>query len=367
MRRGNQLERLEADDASAADAGLFTELAIAQGSEPPTEFRIFKAGENRTKKGVFLFEAQDARSLMAKVEEHGADYSIDYGHSMFSFISAGDPAEQNKAAGWFRAELRQGDLWAADVTWTPLATQKLKDREYRYTSPTFNRTEDGHITELCNVALTNIPATNGLKPLVAAQNPPALSQPPGETMDPKLLALLGLAASATLAEALAAIDSLKAKLSAALGTESTLLSLTGVKSGPEALATAMAWKAAVETAEKLAARVHELEGASKKAEVKSLLDGAVKGGKVAPAQVPMLTQMGEQNVEQLKAFIAAAPAVLPKTGATEAAGGDSVVQLTSDDMKVASLMGTDLKKLAKLRLEERGIVTVGTLTPEAEA
>lgn len=358
------LEQLEAE-TPAADLGLFTELALSAGAEPPTEFRIFKAGENRTRKGCFLFEADDAKAVMAKAKEFGADYSVDFGHSMFSFISAGDPAEQNKAAGWFRAELRGGELWATDVTWTPLATQKLKDREYRYTSPTFNRSEDGHINELLNVALTGIPATNGLKPLVASANPPAPPLPPGESMDPKLLALLGLASSATLTEVLAAIDALKAKALAAGSAETTFLSLTGKTTLAEALGTAMAWKAAAETAEKLATRVQELEGATKKAEVKALLEAAVKDGKVAPAQVALLTTMGEASPEQLKAFIAAAPAILPKTNALEVAGADGVTQLTAEDMKVAQLMNTDLKKLAALRLERRGIVAVGELTPPA--
>lgn len=347
--------------------GLFTELAIAAGAEPPTEFRIFKAGVNKTRKGAFLFEEADAKAVMAKASEFGADYSIDFGHSMFSFISAGDPAEQNKAAGWFRAELRSGELWATDVTWTPLATQKLKDREYRYTSPTFNRTEDSHISELLNVALTGIPATNGLKPLVAAANPPAPPLPPGDAMDPKLLALLGLAAAATLPEVLAAIEALKTKALAAGSAEATLLSLTGNATVVEAIGTAMAWKSAADTAAKLATRVQELEGASKKAEVQGMLAAAVKAGKVAPAQVAMLTTMGEASPEQLKAFIAAAPPVLPKANALEVAGGEGVTQLSAEDMKVAALMGTDLKKLAALRLADRGIVAVGETTPPADA
>lgn len=361
------LEKLEGD-APPADAGLFTELALKAGAEPPTEFRIFKAGENRTRKGCFLFEAADATAVMAKAKEFGADYSIDYGHSMFSFISAGDPAETNKAAGWFRAELRGGELWATDVTWTPLAAEKLKAREYRYTSPTFNRSEDGHISELLNVALTGIPATNGLKPLVASASPPAPPLPPGENMDPKLLALLGLAATATLQEVLAAIEALRTKALSSGSAEASLLAMTGNATLIEALGTAMAWKLAAETAQKLATRVQELEGASKKAEVKGMLEAAVKEGKVAPAQVAMLTTMGEASPEQLKAFIAAAPPVLPRTAALEVAGGDSVVQLTAEDMKVAQLMGNDPKKLAALRLADRGVVAVGeTKAPEADA
>lgn len=369
------------DAAAAAETGLFTALDASQEkctecggtgvkggkacpmcsgtgmmSGPPTEFRIFKAGENRTRKGVYLFEAKDAERVMQKCAEFGADYSIDYGHSMFSIFGSADPAEQNKAAGWFKAELRAGDLWATDVTWTPLAQEKLKAREYRYISPTFNRSEDGHIEELLNVALTNIPATNGLRPLVASTQSPSVV-PTGETMDPKLIALLGLSATATVQEALAAIQALQAKGQSA----ETLLALTEKKSAAEAAGVVMAWKVGAENAAKLAAKVEELEAKEKGAEVKALLDAAVKEGKVAPAQREHLATL---PTETLKAFLSAAPKILPKDGAgvKEPKDGEDATQLSKEDMEVAKLMGTDPKKLAKLRAEARGVVPIGDMS-----
>jgi phage I-like protein len=183
-------------------------------------------------------------------------------------------------------------------------------------------------------------------------------------MDPKLLAMLGLNAGATLPEVLAAIEGLKAKQSNA--TESILLSVTGKASGAEAIGVVHAWKSGSEAAEKLAARVQELEGATKRAEVKAMLDAAVKGGKVAPAQVALLTQMGEANVEQLKAFLDAAPVLLPK-GVQEPKGADDVASLTAEDRKVAALMNVDPDKLAKLVKAERRQVQVGEMEVQADA
>lgn len=362
--------------ARALLSALLCELSL-NGNAPPTEFRIFRAGENRTKKGVFLFEKKDAEQLMAKAEEHAADYSIDYGHAMFSIFSSGHPADTHSAAGWFKPQLRAGELWATDVSWTPLATRKITDREFRYISPTFNRDESGHIQELCNVALTNIPATNGLRPLVASATPeqreflaaledptyPHHPPPPQESpMNQALLALLGLAADATEAQLLAAVTELAQK--AAGGLEPTLATLTAKKTPAEILGTLMAWKTTAETVPTLTARITEIEGERAKSEVKALLDQAVADGKVAPAQVAMLTTMGQQNLEQLKAFVAAMPAVLPKKKLKEPADGEGVVTLSGEDLKVAQLMGTDPKKLAALRLAERGHVQVGEMKPE---
>lgn len=356
-------------------SALLCELSL-NGSEPPSEFRIFKAGSNHTKKGVFLFDDKDAEALMHKAKEHGADYSIDYGHAMFSVFGGGDPADTHAAAGWFKPALRAGELWATDVTWTDKAARKLAAREFRYISPTFHRDEAGHIQELCNVALTNIPATNGLKPLIASLSPEdqaairaALSPPPSPSevspMNPKILALLGLAADATEAQALAALTALSARATG--GLEATLATLTQKQSQADILGTLMAWKTTAEQVPTLTARITEIETERAKAEMKQLLDSAVADGKVAPAQVPMLTSMGQHSLEQLRAFVAAMPQVLPKKKLNEPKDGDGVVTLSAEDMKVAQLMGTDPKKLAQLRLTERGIVPVGSTKPEDEA
>lgn len=178
-------------------------------------------------------------------------------------------------------------------------------------------------------------------------------------MNPKLLALLGLAADATEAQALAAVTELAARAQGAL--EPTLATLTGKKSPAEMLGTLMAWKTTAETVPTLTARIQEIEAEKGKAEVKQVLDAAVADGKVAPAQVAMLTTMGQANLEQLKAFVAAMPAVLPKRKAKEPSDGEGVVTLSAEDLKVAQLMGTDPKKLAALRLAERGLVPVGVM------
>ncbi len=147
--------------------GRVTKLSIAiAGEDPPHEFRIFTKGKVETSKGEFLFDESAAASVMAEVETHGIDLMIDYDHASLASLSL-DPALAGKAAGWFNLQVRNGELWAVNVRWTEPAAEALRRKEWRFMSPAFS-TEEGRITCLWNVALTNMPATRRLEPLMAA-------------------------------------------------------------------------------------------------------------------------------------------------------------------------------------------------------
>lgn len=139
-----------------------------EGAEAPTELRIFKAGANDTTKGVFNFTAQSAELVMRAAADWGNDLSFDYEHAALQPVDNGPVP----AAGWFRLELRDTpdgpELWAVDIRWTDRARQMIEAREIRYISPAFTTSADGEITSLVNVALTNLPATKRLEPLIAA-------------------------------------------------------------------------------------------------------------------------------------------------------------------------------------------------------
>jgi len=156
-------------------------LSIAvNGDEPPREFRIFTAGVVDTVKGQFLFDEAAAKSVMAEYEAHGIDLMVDYDHASLDTASAQDPAKAGRAAAWFALEVRGGELWAVNVRWTPAAAQALAAKEWRFMSPAFGVDQDNRITSLLNVAITNLPATRRLEPLMAA----SMS---GGDMDPDLV------------------------------------------------------------------------------------------------------------------------------------------------------------------------------------
>src|SRR6185295_17430879 len=111
---------------------------LFNGDTPPSEFRIFAAGENATTKGIFVFNEQAARDVMASYEAHGIDVMIDLEHLSL------ESSEQSRnfdpdARGWCKLELRNGELWATGVTWTPDGETRLREKRQRYISPAFER------------------------------------------------------------------------------------------------------------------------------------------------------------------------------------------------------------------------------------
>ena len=223
--------------------GDIQKLQIKLPSEPPTEFRIFYKGENKTTRGVFTFDDDAAESVMAAFSEHGMDrLPIDVDHGMLS----GTPTlETRKAMGWFVPVIRNGELWATDVQWTTAASQALREREFRFISPAFATDSKKRILRLLNVALTNLPATRDLEPLVAN-----MTAHPGGNNGETMKVLLEKLSAKDEAEALSVVHGLHA-------VEAELLNITGTKTSKEAL---IAAKYAQSTVVTLASRIAELEG-----------------------------------------------------------------------------------------------------------
>jgi hypothetical protein len=193
-------------------------LAIAFVSDaPPIEFRIFSAGENTTTKGTFLFDAVAARDVMSAYEAHGTDLMIDLEHLSLESPKASlgfDP----DARGWCKLEVRNGELWAAQVSWTPDGAARLTEKRQRYTSPAFEFDSETHrITRLLNIAITALPATDNLQPLVAASRRNRLAYgEEGTVMTAEQLAqlaeVLGLGADANVEDVLAQVAAVVRKV-----------------------------------------------------------------------------------------------------------------------------------------------------------
>lgn len=135
--------------------------------EPPTEFRLFRAGVNSTQKGDFIFDEQSAATVLAAWREWGVDLMIDLDHLSLD-IDCSPRTDAGDARGWFGLELRGGELWAVNVRWTPDGERRLREKSQRYVSPAFRVDEDERVVEILNCAITATPATNDAAPLVAA-------------------------------------------------------------------------------------------------------------------------------------------------------------------------------------------------------
>jgi phage I-like protein len=141
------------------------DLPIAEGGELPREFRLFRAGENETTKGTFVFDAKAADLVLSSAAQHGVDLMLDLEHLS---IDDDAPNFDPDARAWFRLEVRNGELWAVDVRWTPDGARRLNERTQRYVSPAFLTDDEGRVTEIVNVALVAMPATHGTPALIAA-------------------------------------------------------------------------------------------------------------------------------------------------------------------------------------------------------
>lgn len=291
------------------------------GGEPPREFRIFPFGRVETTKGVFLFDRKAAERVMQAWRDYGNRLSIDYEHQALEPVSNGPVP----AAGWFELELREDGLWAVNVEWTPKAAELLRNREYRYFSPAFYA-EEGRIVELINLALTNLPATKRMEPLVAKavgfesgpvyegssyhqwgeKAPWEREEGSGREKMTEILRLLGRE-SATEAEVAATVSRL-------VTLERTLTSLTGHQDLDQALAVVQGWRQAHEELPRVQERLAALEEERRRERLARLIEEGKREGKLTPA---MLSWAEQQTPEALEAFLAVAPRVVRANGLEE--------------------------------------------------
>lgn len=319
------------------------ELAM-DGDKPPTEFRLFAMGSNHTSKGTYLFTAKSKQSCQAEYEKRGrADMPVDYNHAMNlpAFMMA-DPAQAGAAAGWFQLAMRTDGCWAENVRWTPRAMKMLADREYRFFSPTFEHATDGEVMNIVNCALTNMPATYGQQPLMAASQHPHHT-PENPAMKNLITAALSMAADS--------VDETVTSRVMQLATfEGQVFAALGVAKPGEALGKVQGLMEVAKRATVLEAELSDLKGKTTATTVAALVAAAEVDGKAVPAQREFLTSMGMKDEGQLRAFLATAPRVVPvekkEPAATVTPDGNT---LSTEELAVAKLMGTDLKKLAELK------------------
>lgn len=335
------------------------------GAALPTEFRVFRAGLNDTTKGPLLFDDEAAALVMAAYVEHGVDVAIDLQHDAIDDRARAARSDAADARGWCRLEVRDGELWAIDVTWTPDGARRLRARTQRYISPVVFYDDANRVTEVFNLSLVSMPATHGAVPLVAARKLE-------NRMDPKLIQDALDALIAGDAEACAAI--LKSLVVAAAGGEASEPSDAGAdataqsadpapseedKQPPAAMAaSADATVAALRSALKvetpvavlaavnaLKAKVDALTLAAQADELKeraALIGQLVKLGAELPATawkdsdkfVPV-ARLANEPIAELRDRVAALAAVAPKRVAAPKHAAFDVAALSDSDRDLA--------------------------------
>jgi len=395
-RRNDKTAALRAGESVRSLAALTVRPVFQipmNGDDPPTEFRLFSVGVNETEKGPFMWDEIAEATCMQFWANKRVDLSMDWEHQALA-----EPPVEAPASAWWTPELRDGELWATNVKWTPRAEQQLRNKEYRYFSPAFTFDEESRRPErIINAALTNIPAMDGIAPLVAAN---AVAPTAKETKDmEELNALKARLASmetemSTLRTSLAAkteecaaltvrlsamgdddketcrvaglkFDAPKAErlsaVAALAATSARLREVTGQTTDAGALATLTVWKADSAAVAQLRADATALEERTVASELKSLLETGEAEGRIPPgADHPIRKSVMEAflgmgggkassaGIVWLKAHIPTMAKVVEGTATSAAGGGASPDSKQSTTLSHhAMLAGVKPESIAK--------------------
>lgn len=279
----------------------------------PAEIQVipYGIGIETPKYPPFTCDEESEALVMEAFAARKNDMVIDYEHQTLMGVQA-------PAAGWIRTKnlVNKGKegIWAI-VEWTERARQYIANKEYRYVSPVFKaRISDNKVVRLLNVALTNDPNIDGMVPLInknAAFQFETINSHKEDITMKELLKLLGLAETATEADAITAVNKLKepVRIVANKGVL-TALGLSESATEAEITGTIMAMKQSHGQVATLAQEVAQLKTKTAEKDATELVALAMKEGKIAPAQKDWADKYAKDDPEGFRVFVAKAPVVV---------------------------------------------------------
>ncbi|MDR3249396.1 MAG: phage protease [Treponema sp.] len=314
---------------------LFLPLDNKQG-EIPKRIQLLPPGPNIKGRDGREWIVRNSIAVAEASNVYLPNHSIDENHAVDLKAPKG---ESSPAFGWFSnlTVETNGAIWA-DVTWTKRGEEAVKNLEYRYLSPVFLNNEKGEISTILRAALSNSPNLD-----IKSLNSEMPEEPAKENsnMD-KILAALGLPATATENDAVAAIAKLNTQLNAAQTKGVDLAAYA-----PRADLSAMETRAAA--AEK---QLAELNAAALKKEAEAVVDQAVKDRKIAPASKGEYLSLcaTQEGLESFKKIVAASPAIIGE-GAQAPAGTPpgSQTSLNAEESAMAKAAGYTPEEWKKIK------------------
>lgn len=304
---------------------LNTDLsATVSDGKAPEWVELIPPGPNVTGRDgrQWLFDEQAGMLVQSSFLGRAIDLPIDWEHATQHRASKGESAP---AAGWIKQlELRNGALWGL-VDWTPRASAQVINREYRFLSPVFDFDPDTtRIARLVSAGLTNKPNF-----LLTALNQENTEVTP-VTLSPALLTALGLPATATEEQALAATAQLKATAQAT-NTE---------KPNLEQFMPRADYDSVLQRATNAEQALAEQKKTEHNKQVDALITSATQAGKITPATVDYhrAACQDETGLARFKAFVDAAPVVAAPSNLDERKHDKTTTALNSEEQQVAKLL-----------------------------
>lgn len=138
------------------------------GAEPPKEIRLFSWGLNITEKGPVYLTKEGAKKIIDTYKKRKIPLVFDKEHMM---LDPDASAEDKEAQGWSLLSIRDDGLWAENILWVEEAAKKISEGKWGFFSPAVWKTRLTNVlTRVLNIALTNLPATDGINPLLLSQD-----------------------------------------------------------------------------------------------------------------------------------------------------------------------------------------------------
>lgn len=328
IRTDASLIALNAADAAPA---IGEALAIALNAEAAScdWIMLVPAGDPVRGSDGRVFKNPNPQAVVDAFNRDGVAAPIDINHAQFLKAPAG---EDSPAAGWIeQLELREGAIWGR-VEWTSVGLNALREKTYRFISPALVAPRET-ITGLAGAGLVNRP---NLKM-------PALNAAEENSMDKELLKKLGLAETASVNDAIAAIDALQTKLNAA-ATPSLAVYVPRAD-----------YDLIVKQRDEAQAALNARDESERKAKGETLVEQAVKDGKIAPATKDFYLQLcaTEDGLKQVQDFVAKQPSHFVQAK-VEDADKDGKVQLNAEQKSVADVLGISHDEFAKQLAAQKG-------------
>lgn len=311
----------------------------------------------------WLFDQAAMNSALSAFPRRGRPLVIDWEHA--SELRAPKGEEAPAAAWMHELEAREGELWAR-VEWTPRAAEQVENREYRYLSPVFAfQKSTGRILEIVSAGLTNSPNLR----LQALNHEANYHSNQEDDMPLKPIAkALGLDDGATADQIITATNSLKAKAEAAAAVPVALcraLGLADTATPDSVIQTVNTMKTqsldltrfvprvdydqAVAKAANAETKLKDHEAAKAETEISSLVDQAVKDGKVSPASKDYYLAACRQQggVDEFKKFLTSAPVIATAREAQREVGADGAAKLTDQELAMCKALDVKPEDYAK--------------------
>lgn len=349
----NNILALCNNDSNPACFTALCQIILAEDGSLPEWIEMVPAGKMVALDGR-KFDNAKPEDIVSRFNERPTDIPIDFEHSTEIKAPKG---EHSPATGWVdMLQVRAGAIWGHIKEWTPRGVTALTNKEYRYFSPAFKHTKTGLVLDIVSGGLTNKPALGELA-AVAHVNPNNLGE---ENMDPEFLASLGLAATATKAEAMAAIRALQSD--GQKMAERNLGLSDELKTTNEELATARSSTPSIDkfvprsdhdaVVAKCAAaekQISDKEEEAKTKEINDAVEAASKAGKITPESVEYHKSSCsvEGGLERFQAFVKTAPVIGKPSGldGKDPNPTDNLKTATASQLEIAQNCGVDEEQL----------------------